>query len=55
MQKIRRAQMTVMNCVGPAGLATSDKSLFMPLYEFPVIKEQWLAEVQEDRKEALSV
>ena len=51
MQKIKRARMAVMNCVGSA----SDKSLFEPLYEWPTIKQQWLAEVQEDKKEALSV
>ena len=51
VQKIKRARMAVMNCVGSA----SDKSLFEPLYEWPTIKQQWLAEVQEDKKEALSV
>lgn len=51
VQKIRRTRMAVMNCVGTA----SDKSLFKPLYEWPIIKQQWLAEVHEDKKEALSV
>ena len=51
MEKIKRAQMAVMNCVGSA----SEKSLFKPLYEWPSIKQQWLAEVEEDKKEALSV
>ena len=51
MEKIKRAQMAVMNCVGSA----SDKSLFRPLYEWPAIKQQWMKEVQEDKKEALSV
>ena len=54
VQKIKHAQIAVMNCVGLGGSAP-DKSLFKPLFEFPIVEEEWLAEVQDDKKEVLSL